>query len=182
MQKECDAERAFMGFTVMKFNGLDCCANLWMTMDMNIVLAARSLRDHLMESTSIYLSGLKKSSVEYIYMNIVLAAYSSRDYLMESTYIFLSSLKNTTLYMAIAKRSHWKLRVDMMPTLSSLVALQGVIMTTCTATSDDKVSIMKSLSYQSHWLDIDPTEHILYITQQCDVFVYVTKCNTLTEN
>ena len=37
---------------------------------------------------------------------------------------------------------HWKVRVIMMPTLSSLVAPQVVIMTTCGATSDDKVGIM----------------------------------------
>ena len=148
-------------------------------MGMNIVLGVHSLRDHLMESTSIYLSGLKISSGEYMVINIVLAAYSWRDHLMVSTCIFLSSLKNTTLYMAMTKWSHWKLRVDMLPTLSSLVALQVVIMTTCSATSDDKVSIMNSLSYQSHWLDF---EHISYITQQCGVFVYVTKCNTLRHN
>ena len=32
-----------------------------------------------------------------------------------------------------------------MPTLSSLVALQAVIMAACGATSDDKVGIMKTL-------------------------------------
>ena len=63
-------------------------------MDMNIVLAARSLRDHLMESTSIYLSGLKKSFGDYMDINIVLAAYSWRDYLMESTYLFYQVYDN----------------------------------------------------------------------------------------
>ena len=166
--------------------GFDCCANLWMTMDMNIVLAARSLRDHLMESASIYLSGLKKSSGEYLDMNIVLAAYSWKDYPIESTYMFLSSLKNTTLYMAMAKWSHWKLRVDMMPTLSSLVALQVVIMTTCSATSVNKVSIMKSLLSVTLTLNLQNTSHptmscicVCYKVQYPDwelIFLWTLQC------
>ena len=40
----------------------------------------------------------------------------------------------------------WKPRVVMMPTLSSLVALQ-VVVTTCSATSDDKVGIMTTLTF-----------------------------------
>ena len=42
----------------------------------------------------------------------------------------------------------WKLRVSMMPTLVSLVALQVVIMTTCSVTSDAKVGIMTHLTSQ----------------------------------
>ena len=42
---------------------------------------------------------------------------------------------------------HWKPRIIMMPTLSSLVALEVVIMTTSSSTSDDKFGIMKSLNF-----------------------------------
>ena len=52
--------------------------------------------------------------------------------------------------------AHWK--VVMMPTLSSLAAPEVVIMTTSDATSDDKVGIMITLSFQccssvgmNHW-------------------------------
>ena len=41
--------------------------------------------------------------------------------------------------------NHWKPRVVMMPTLSSLAAPQVVFTTTCGATNDDKVDIMKTL-------------------------------------
>ena len=89
-----------MSYIVMKPKSLDCCANLWMTVDMNIVLAACSLRDHLMESTSIYLSGLKKPRHEYIDMNIVLAAHSrmARSANAVNFYIFIKSEKYDIVY------------------------------------------------------------------------------------
>ena len=43
---------------------------------------------------------------------------------------------------------HWKARVVMMPTLSSLVAPEVVVMTTSGATSDDKVGIMTTPGFQ----------------------------------
>ena len=45
-----------------------------------------------------------------------------------------------------------------MPTLSSLVALQVVVMTTCGAASDDKFGIMTTLSHQCQSLMIRCTE------------------------
>ena len=46
------------------------------------------------------------------------------------------------------KPYHWKLRVAMMPTLLSMLALQVVITTTSSATSHNKVGIMTTLSFQ----------------------------------
>ena len=47
----------------------------------------------------------------------------------------------------------WKWRVVMMPTLLSLAAPQVAIMTTCGATSDNKVGIMTTLGFNVHIWD-----------------------------
>ena len=75
-------------------------------MYMNIVLAARSLRDHLMVSTSVYLSGLKNPTHEYMDMNIVLVAHSCMASSANAVnfYIFIKSEKYDIVYgTAIAK-------------------------------------------------------------------------------
>ena len=55
-------------------------------------------------------------------------------------------------------KGHWKVRVIMMPTLSSLAALQAVIATTCSAASDNKVAVkttrchnLRCCQWQQSW-------------------------------
>ena len=43
---------------------------------------------------------------------------------------------------------HWKTKVIILPTVSSLVALQIVVMPTCSTASDDKVGIIETLGFQ----------------------------------
>ena len=49
---------------------------------------------------------------------------------------------------------HWKLRVVIMPTLPSMLASEVVITTTCSATSDDKIVIMKTLFSMLNDMDL----------------------------
>ena len=51
----------------------------------------------------------------------------------------------------LAYQHHWKPRVVTMPTWSSLVTLQVVVMTICGTASDDQVGIMKSQFSERHW-------------------------------
>ena len=46
-----------------------------------------------------------------------------------------------------------------MPTLSPMMILHGVIMTTCCATSDNKVGIMETLGFRG--ITVLPVKHIL---------------------
>ena len=59
------------------------------------------------------------------------------------------------LYIYIPGRNvtkkHWKWRVVMMPTLLFLAAPKVVIMTTSVAPSNNKISIMVTLSFQCNW-------------------------------
>ena len=55
--------------------------------------------------------------------------------------------------MAMCDLINWKPRVVMMPTLSFMVAPQVVVITTCGATSDDKVVIMTILNCLVSYLD-----------------------------
>ena len=56
-------------------------------------------------------------------------------------------------------QGHWRLRVIMKPTLSSLVAVEVVIMTTSSATNDAKVGIMTTQSFL--WLSPQPSRSSL---------------------
>ena len=58
------------------------------------------------------------------------------------------------LHVAAYGLGHWKPNVVIIPTLSSLVALEVVVMTTSGATSDDKVGVMTGLVVSSWYLQM----------------------------
>ena len=64
-------------------------------------------------------------------------------------YIQFIVMKTRIIMMPTLSSGYWKLRVVMIPTLFSLVAPQVVIMTTCGATSGNKVGIVTTLDYDN---------------------------------
>ena len=65
---------------------------------------------------------------------------------LQNTHAIINSNMTSAIFDLILQ-NYWKTRTGMMPTILSLVALQVVIMTTCSATSYNKVAIMTTHSF-----------------------------------
>ena len=87
--------------------------------------------------------------VEYFIIAIVLLPkmYGAYLYICGHIDVLLSKLP---IYAWVCELNHWKLRVVMMPTLSSLVTPQVVIMKICGANSD-KVGIITFVDFENLW-------------------------------